>query len=111
MRAAGIKQLTGTDVPMKLMLQAFPDQNQYVQSFLPRIGKKSSVDEFQQEFHLQSCPPEFVTMMLCLFSTSMLPINCAELFEEHGAKLRRIVVDYQGQHGQWPHPLVALRKL
>lgn len=56
-------------------------------------------------------PPELISMHLCFMGSAVLGNDAHEKFERHKKALKKITRSYLEEHGQWPHPSVALRLL
>lgn len=115
MRAAGILKLTGSEqVTPAAFAKAFPDQSGWV----PRLLKKAegnsgnsvrgSLKDFLEYAGLGKLPPEYATMYLCIWGSSLLPSSTAAVFKKHRRPLQDAAKAYLKRWKMWPHPLTLL---
>ena len=114
LRSRGVTALGGTAaVSTSSFNQAVPDQCDWVArlcSHADRAGARSrqTFKDFLDYAGLTSEPPEYCSMHLCIWGSSLLPEDTVQLLREDVSMNRMLVLQYKLQHGMWPHPLTFL---
>ena len=105
LRRQGMTALAGT--------AAVPDQCDWVGHLCSRADwararSHQAFKDFLDYAGLSSEPPEYCSILLCIWGSSRLPEDTIQQLSEDPAKACMLVLQYKLQHGMWPHPLTFL---
>ena len=114
LRSRGVRALNGTEaVSTSSFNQAVPDQCDWVArlcSHADRAGASSrhTFKDFLDYVGLSNEPPEYCSMHLCIWGSTLLPEDTVQQLSKETSMARMLVLQYKLQHGMWPHPLTFL---
>jgi len=91
---------------------AVPDQCDWVGPLCShadraRARSHQTFKDFLDYAGLSSEPPEYGSIHLCIWGSSLLPEDTIQQLSEDHAKACMLVLQYKLQHGMWPHPLTV----
>ena len=112
MRLTNVKKLSGTSMPMKKFVEAFPDMNTWVTKLMDTRSFRSrsnlpdmTVAQFQKTYHMSQVKPEYLTLNLCILGSFFIKANFHELCKTNLKVWLKLQKQHRKEHGIDMHPV------